>query len=113
MMAQPARSQPQAGVFAMSVMTQSGATLVEASGSTATAIDQVEIKFSKFKLDNGLTVIVHENRNAPVVAVNVQYRVGAKDEPAGMTGFAHLFEHLMCGGSENLPGTYLNHFNRI
>lgn len=97
----------------MSVMTQSGATLVEAAGSTATAIDQVEIKFSKFKLDNGLTVIVHENRNAPVVAVNVQYRVGAKDEPAGMTGFAHLFEHLMCGGSENLPGTYLNHFNRI
>ncbi|AUO66014.1 hypothetical protein WM46_15310 [Citrobacter freundii complex sp. CFNIH2] len=60
-----------------------------------------------FTLENGLTVIVHENHQAPVVAVNVWYRVGAKDEPAGKTGFAHLFEHLMFGGSGNLPGSYL------
>lgn len=63
--------------------------------------------FERFVLGNGLTVIVHEDRKAPVVAVNVTYLVGAKDEPPGRTGFAHLFEHLMFGGSSNLPGSYI------
>ncbi len=62
---------------------------------------QVDIPFEKFQLDNGLTVIVHEDRKAPVVAVSVWYKVGSKDEPTGKTGFAHLFEHLMFNGSEN------------
>ena len=70
-------------------------------------VARVNIPWSKFQLDNGLTVIVHEDRKAPVVAVSVWYNVGSKDEPKGSTGFAHLFEHLMFGGSENLPGSYI------
>ncbi|MFC4698681.1 M16 family metallopeptidase [Glaciecola siphonariae] len=62
---------------------------------------EIDIPFEKFQLDNGLTVVVHEDRKAPVVAVAVWYKVGSKDEPAGKTGFAHLFEHLMFNGTEN------------
>ncbi|MEJ0037911.1 MAG: pitrilysin family protein [Gammaproteobacteria bacterium] len=73
----------------------------------AIAVD-VTIPYDKFTLDNGLRVIVHENRRAPVVSVNIWYQVGAKDEPAGKTGFAHLFEHLMFGGSANVRQQFLN-----
>jgi zinc protease len=62
-----------------------------------------DIPFTMFKLANGLTVIVHEDHTNPIVGVHVQYDVGAKDEKPGRTGFAHLFEHLMFQGSENLP----------
>ena len=62
---------------------------------------EIDIPFEKFELDNGLTVVVHEDRKAPVVAVAVWYKVGSKDEPQGKTGFAHLFEHLMFNGTEN------------
>ena len=68
----------------------------------------VDIPFAVRQLDNGLTVIVHEDRKAPIVAVNVWYHVGSKNEAPGRTGFAHLFEHLMFQGSENLKGEYLN-----
>ncbi|MFC2100631.1 M16 family metallopeptidase [Bacteroidota bacterium] len=61
------------------------------------------INFESFKLDNGLRVIVHKDTSTPIVAVNVLYNVGAKDEDENKTGFAHLFEHLMFGGSENIP----------
>ncbi|HPI54079.1 MAG TPA: pitrilysin family protein [Chitinophagaceae bacterium] len=61
------------------------------------------IQFSKFTLENGLRVIVHEDQSTPMVAVNVLYDVGAKDENPAQTGFAHLFEHLMFGGSVNIP----------
>jgi zinc protease len=61
------------------------------------------LPFEKFELENGLTVIVHEDRSNPIVGVHVQYDVGAKDEKPGRTGFAHLFEHLMFQGSEHLP----------
>jgi zinc protease len=61
----------------------------------------IDIPYEKFVLDNGLTLIVHEDHKAPVVAVNVWYHVGSKDERPGRTGFAHLFEHLMFNGSEN------------
>ena len=57
-------------------------------------------------LDNGLTLIVHEDRKAPIVAVNVWYHVGSKNEEVGRTGFAHLFEHLMFNGSENYNDDY-------
>jgi predicted Zn-dependent peptidase len=67
---------------------------------------EVDIPFEKFTLANGLTVVVHEDRKAPVVAVSVWYDVGSKHEPAGKTGFAHLFEHLMYNGSENAPGDF-------
>lgn len=61
------------------------------------------LKFEKFKLDNGLTVIVHKDESTPIVAVNTLYNVGARDEDSSRTGFAHLFEHLMFGGSVNIP----------
>jgi len=60
------------------------------------------IPFEKFKLDNGLTVIVHEDHTTPLVAMNILYKVGARDEQPDKTGFAHLFEHLMFGGSVNI-----------
>lgn len=61
------------------------------------------ILFNRFQLDNGLRVIVHQDHTTPMVAVNVLYDVGARDEDPSRTGFAHLFEHLMFGGSENIP----------
>jgi len=73
----------------------------------AELVARVAIPWSRFQLDNGLTVIVHTDRKAPVVAVSIWYNVGSKDEPAGSTGFAHLFEHLMFGGSENSPISHI------
>jgi zinc protease len=64
-------------------------------------LPSVDIPYEKFVLPNGLTLLVHEDHKAPVVAVNVWYHVGSKDERPGRTGFAHLFEHLMFNGSEN------------
>lgn len=61
------------------------------------------IAFEKKVLDNGLIVIIHEDPSTPMVAVNVAYNVGSKDEDDEKTGFAHLFEHLMFGGSVNIP----------
>ncbi len=61
------------------------------------------LQFERFTLDNGLRVIVHKDTTTPMVAVNVLYDVGARDENPERTGFAHLFEHLMFGGSENIP----------
>ncbi len=61
------------------------------------------ITFSRFELSNGLKVVVHEDQSTPMVAVNVLYNVGARDESPNKTGFAHLFEHLMFGGSANIP----------
>jgi zinc protease len=65
-----------------------------------------DIPYKKFTLDNGLTLIVHEDHKAPIVAVNVWYHVGSKNEKPGRTGFAHLFEHLMFNGSENFNDDY-------
>ncbi|MFH1000379.1 MAG: pitrilysin family protein [Bacteroidota bacterium] len=61
------------------------------------------IDFERFTLKNGLTLIVHKDDSTPIVAVNVLYKVGSRNESADKTGFAHLFEHLMFGGSVNIP----------
>jgi len=61
------------------------------------------VKFDRFTLDNGLTVLVHEDPTTPMAVVNILYDVGARDENPSQTGFAHLFEHLMFGGSVNIP----------
>ena len=66
----------------------------------------IDIPYTLHKLDNGLTLIVHEDHKAPIVAVNIWYHVGSKDEQIGKTGFAHLFEHLMFNGSENYDDDY-------
>ena len=74
---------------------------------------KLEIPFEQSVLENGLSVIVHEDRKTPIVALNLWYHVGSKNEPVGKTGFAHLFEHLMFGGSEHLPGSYIESMERI
>ena len=73
----------------------------------------VDIPHQLFKLDNGLTVIVHEDHKAPIVAVNLWYHVGSKNEVKGKTGFAHLFEHLMFNGSENYNDDYFRATEKI
>ena len=72
----------------------------------AQLIKSVDIPFQQFTLPNGLRVIVHTDRKAPVVAVSVWYNVGSTFEPKGRTGFAHLYEHLMFNGSENAPDDF-------
>jgi predicted Zn-dependent peptidase len=77
------------------------------------AADAIDIPFEKFQLSNGLTVVVHEDRKAPVVAVGVWYHVGSKDERPGKTGFAHLFEHLMFQGSENFRDEFFRPLEQV
>src|SRR3954454_18348202 len=86
--------------FAVLVSLLSMVALTSAASPTP-ALPSIDIPYEKFVLANGLTLIVHEDHKAPVVAVNVWYHVGSKDERPGRTGFAHLFEHLMFNGSEN------------
>jgi zinc protease len=76
-------------------------------------VEQVSIPHEMFKLANGLTVVVHEDHKAPIVAISTWYNVGSKDEPPTKTGFAHLFEHLMFNGSDNLPGDYFTYLQQI
>src|ERR1700688_3321467 len=83
-----------------------------AAGARAQSND-IDIPFQKFVLSNGLTVIVHEDHKAPIVAINTWYHVGSKNEKLGKTGFAHLFEHLMFGGSDHAPGSYIQAMERI
>src|SRR6476661_5827479 len=61
------------------------------------------IQFEKFVLPNGMRVIVHEDKSTPMAVLDVMYDVGARDEDPNKTGFAHLFEHLMFGGSIHIP----------
>ncbi len=79
----------------------------------ADLIKAVDIPHESFTLPNGLRVIVHTDRKAPVVAVSVWYGVGSKHEPKGKTGFAHLFEHLMFNGSENAPGDFFEPLQQV
>jgi predicted Zn-dependent peptidase len=97
-------------------LAQSGSSASAAPQATAdlpSLVSQVQIPYERFQLDNGLTVIVHEDRKAPIVGVAVWYNVGSKDEPKGQTGFAHLFEHLMFNGSENAPADYFQYLAEI
>ena len=75
--------------------------------------DLPEIKYESFTLNNGLTVVVHEDHKVPMIAVNVWYHVGSKNEKFGKTGFAHLFEHLMFNGTENYNSEYFEPFEKI
>jgi predicted Zn-dependent peptidase len=100
--------------MARSPMSAGAAPLSASDAVAAPAlVEQVAIPHSSFVLDNGLTVIVHTDRKAPVVGVSTWYNVGSKDEPKGKTGFAHLFEHLMFNGSENLPGDYFKYLQQV
>ncbi len=74
---------------------------------------KIDIPYSKFVLDNGLTLLVHEDHKAPIVAVNIWYHVGSKNEKKGKTGFAHLFEHLMFNGSEHFNNDYFKVLEKL
>lgn len=74
-------------------------------GLIAAASNAQDVSYEKYKLDNGMTVILHEDHSLPVAAVNLWYRVGSKDEPVRRSGFAHLFEHLMFMGTHRVPGS--------
>jgi len=83
------------------------------SQTTAFGATEVNINYEEFTLDNGLRLIVHEDHKAPIVAVNLWYHVGSKNEVKGKTGFAHLFEHLMFNGSENYNDEFFKPFERV
>lgn len=87
-----------------------------ASGARAgdlVASTELEIATESFRLDNGLAVVVHEDHAAPLVYVSVSYHVGSRHEPAGKSGFAHLFEHLMFNGSEHFDDDYFKATQRL
>ena len=83
-------------------------------GAYAQAGDKLPpINYKEYKLKNGLTVVLHQDRSTPIVAVNVLYHVGSKNEAPGRTGFAHLFEHMMFQGSKNWSSDYLSAVNQM
>jgi zinc protease len=84
----------------------SGMGMLYAQQTVKKSYPDINIPYKKFKLENGLTLIVHEDHKAPVAAFNIWYHVGSKNEKAGKTGFAHLFEHLMFNGSEHFNDDY-------
>ena len=84
-----------------------------AAAPLSSLVSAVDIPYEQFTLSNGLRVIVHTDRKAPVVAVSVWYHVGSRFEPKGKTGFAHLFEHLMFYGSENADGPFFGRLEDI
>ncbi|MDR3506722.1 MAG: pitrilysin family protein [Caulobacteraceae bacterium] len=91
--------------------------LVSAPGAGSAAslapLPSPTIPYTRTVLANGLTLIVHEDHKAPIVAVNIWYHTGSKNEPPGRTGFAHLFEHLMFGGSANYPQSWFKAMERV
>jgi predicted Zn-dependent peptidase len=96
-------------VLAVALAAGAGAVVAKVPATPA----GVDIAYQEFTLPNGLRVIVHTDRKAPIVAVNLWYHVGSKDESAGHTGFAHLFEHLMFQSSENHKGEYFTPFKQV
>ncbi len=100
-------------VFVAASVTAAVPALAAKPAPVSELVKLVDIPYSEFTLDNGLRVIVHTDRKAPIVAVSVWYGVGSKHEPKGKTGFAHLFEHLMFNGSENAPGDYFGPLQQV
>ncbi|KMS54054.1 M16 family metallopeptidase [Sphingobium cupriresistens] len=101
-------------VLALSPMAQAAKPVAAAAPApVASLVSQVDIPYEEFTLKNGLRVIVHTDRKAPVVAVSIWYHVGSRYEPVGKTGFAHLFEHLMFYGSENADGPFFGRLEDI
>lgn len=103
-------------MLAMTPVTQAvaqGTAAITAPAPLSSLVSAVDIPYEEFTLKNGLRVIVHTDRKAPVVAVSVWYHVGSRFEPAGKTGFAHLFEHLMFYGSENADGPFFGRLEDI
>src|SRR5580765_4161497 len=108
----PIALRPRTTLLGMALAAALSGGVVSAPAFAASATAGIDIPYTQFTLPNGLRVIVHEDRKAPVVSVAVLYHVGSKDEPAGKTGFAHLFEHLMFNGSENHRGEFFAPFEQ-
>ncbi len=106
-------ARPRAAALALALAAAMGGFAFAPMPVLAAPKATVDIAYEQFTLPNGLRVIVHTDRKAPIVAVNLWYHVGSKDEPAGRSGFAHLFEHLMFNGSENAPGEYFDPFELV
>lgn len=99
--------------FTAGIVLASGAAGQTGGAERPSGAPELSLDYEKFTLPNGLTVLVHEDRKAPVVAVSIWYHVGSKNEPVGKTGFAHLFEHLMFNGSENYDGEWFEPMQRV
>ena len=89
------------GVLAATFLAD-GVAVAQPAGPSVQA-PRIQVPYSMHRLDNGLTVILHEDHTTPTVSVNVWYHVGSGREKPGRTGFAHLFEHIMFEGSEHVP----------
>src|SRR4249919_3054741 len=90
-----AHNGPRAAVLAVALATViGGAAFAPQAASAKAPAAEVAIPFEEFTLPNGLRVVVHTDRKAPIVAVNLWYHVGSKDEPAGRSGFAHLYQRF-------------------
>ncbi|MCX7032659.1 MAG: pitrilysin family protein [Arenimonas sp.] len=107
---------PRASALALALgLAFAGLSPLHAPVAQAQAVQpaRADIAFEQFTLPNGLRVIVHTDRKAPIVSVNIWYHVGSKNELPGRTGFAHLFEHLMFQGSENYQGEFFEPFELV
>jgi hypothetical protein len=105
---------PLLGAFAAVLLSTSALAVPPSQPAPiADLVKVVDIPHEEFTLPNGLRVIVSTDRKAPVVAVSIWYHVGSRYEPAGKTGFAHLFEHLMFYGSENADGPFFGRLEDI
>src|SRR5215212_3587558 len=95
------------------LLVMAAAAFASTATSAKNALPDVDIPYTRYVLPNGLTLIVNEDHKAPIVAFNVWYHVGSKDERPGRTGFAHLFEHLMFNGSENFNDDYFKALDQV
>ncbi|MEM1357203.1 MAG: pitrilysin family protein [Bacteroidota bacterium] len=96
------------------LLKKCGALLLFGAFALAVQAQKTNIEFTRYTLDNGLKVILHQNNSAPVVTVSIMYEVGGKDDFAGRTGFAHFFEHLLFEGSENIGrGEYSRYVEEV
>ncbi|MBT2745708.1 MULTISPECIES: pitrilysin family protein [unclassified Lysobacter] len=109
----PRRARPRVAALALALGVALVGGAIAPAAAAAKDNASVSIAFDEFTLPNGLRVIVHTDTKAPIVAVNVWYHVGSKNEQPGRTGFAHLFEHLMFQGSENYKGEFFTPFELV
>ncbi|WP_129134758.1 pitrilysin family protein [Luteimonas sp. YGD11-2] len=108
-----AAARPRTAILACALGLALGMGALVPSAFAQTPPPAVDIAYEQFTLPNGLRVVVHTDRKAPIVAVNLWYHVGSKDEPAGRTGFAHLFEHLMFQKTEHHEGEFFAPFELV
>jgi zinc protease len=100
-------------LLALALVSPVAAQKTKAAAPSPAKVPKIDIPYKQFTLKNGLTLLVHEDRKAPIAAVNIWYHVGSKNEPSGRSGFAHLFEHLMFNGSENFNQDWFKALEKV